>query len=101
MSNFVYIDSIRTCGNMKRSLIERKVAWSFRRYVGYVLTEDVLVSLVKEAAARASNLKIEHPHCYECFLLYLRPATLKIGRHSWVVIKAVKGVVTDHIKLNP
>ena len=36
MNEFLYINGVRTCGNMKRTLVERMVAWSFRRYVGYV-----------------------------------------------------------------
>lgn len=101
MNKFIYINGVRTCGNMKRTLVERMVAWSFRRYVGYVLTEDVLVGIVRDAAEKARRLKMEHPHCYDCFIHYIRPATLAIGRHSRVDITVVKGIIIDHQTLNP
>ena len=101
MNKFIYIKGVRACGNMKHTLVERMVAWSFLRYVGYVLTEDVLCDIVKDAAEKARRLKMEHPHCYDCFIHYRRPATLAIGRHSRVDIAVVKGITTDYQTLKP
>ena len=86
----LFVEKIQVCGNMKRTLIERNVAWSFQPLVGKVVGATYLAEKVKEAIVMAKRLKESHPHCDDCFVHFVSPAFLKIGNHCEVVIHQVK-----------
>ena len=92
MNYVYYISSVKTCGNMKRTLIERKVAWTFLPYVGWVVSDKFLIELGEKAGMHALRLKHIHPHCDDCRILFMPPASFQIGKHCELEIKRVKNI---------
>jgi len=91
----LFISEVRTCGNMKRTLIERKVAWRFSRIVGWVVSDAYLADMVRKAGEHAVELEKVHPHCDKCHILFMPPACLKIGRHCEVKIRQVTNIINS------